>query len=279
MQTANADFLNSSWLIKMLEKSSQKPHARLLNVFDILDDWLDSPNIATNVELNVALNIAPSYAEPLDAGLLTKQNSQHKPLQDFLTLEATKAGAILPEALASQLYYMALAAMQEKQQSNNPKSLQHAKNAAKALLGAQTTQNFYFKNILIAKPTSYAKAAIFAAACVVAGGFIMLNGEHTNQNIAAKQVPIQTVIPQMVAAEAMADPQQTIALMAQIEQMRHGNCQLIEAIQLPDSQKGIYINMVVNGQVSTNAKEQAIAFDLLRRTRCNYTPMLMANSK
>jgi hypothetical protein len=77
----------------------------------------------------------------------------------------------------------------------------------------------------------------------------------------------------------VADPNQTAALMAQIEQMRHGNCQLIEAIQLPDSQKGIYINMIVNGQVSIDPKEQAIALDLLRRTRCNYTPMLMANSK
>jgi hypothetical protein len=36
--------------------------------------------------------------------------------------------------------------------------------------------------------------------------------------------------------------------------------------------------MVVNGQVSTNPQDQAIALDLLSRTRCNYTPMLMANS-
>jgi len=61
--------------------------------------------------------------------------------------------------------------------------------------------------------------------------------------------------------------------------MRHGNFQLIEAIQLPDSQKAIYINMIVNGRVSTDPQEQLIALDLIKRTRCNYTPMLMANSK
>jgi hypothetical protein len=146
--------------------------------------------------------------------------------------------------------------------------------AASALISAQTKKEFH-----IAKPTAYAMAASFAAVCAIAGGLLMLNLQNPKQNIAATQTPIQAAIPQMVAAEAMADPQQTAALIAQIEQMRHGNCQLIEAIQLPDSQKGIYINMIVHGQVSTDPREQAIALDLLRRTRCNYTPMLMANSK
>ena len=92
-------------------------------------------------------------------------------------------------------------------------------------------------------------------------------------------MPIQAAIPQLVSAEKLANPEQTAALMAQVELMRHGNCQLIEAIQLPDQYKGIYLNMVVNGQVSTDPREQKIAFALLKQTRCNYTPMLMANSK
>ena len=130
----------------------------------------------------------------------------------------------------------------------------------------------------IAKPTAYAMAASFAAVCAIAGGLLIFNLQQPTASIARAQMPIQVAIPQLVASEVTADPHQTAALMAQIEQMRHGNCQLIEAIQLPDSQKGIYLNMVVNGQVSTDPKEQAIAFELLRRTRCNYTPMLMANS-
>ncbi len=253
------EFLNSPWLIKMLEKSSTTPRGRLLSLFDILEDWLDSPNVAPNMH------------EKQQNGLLIQ--APQKNLHDYLALEAAKAGAAVPEMLASQLVFMALAATQEKLQTHNAQSLSHAKVAASALISAQTKKEFH-----IAKPTAYAMAASFAAVCAIAGGLLMLNLQQPNQNIAA-QMPIQAVIPQMVAAETMADPQQTIALMAQIEQMRHGNCQLIEAIQLPDSQKGIYINMVVNGQVSTDPKEQAIAFDLLSRTRCNYTPMLMANSK
>jgi hypothetical protein len=260
MDILNSDFLNSSWLIKMLEKSSKTPRGRLLNLFDILEDWLEAPNVSANMREQMQKNMPRQAPEKL--------------LQDYLSLEAAKAGAAMPEILASQLVFMAIAATQEKLQSNNLQSLSHAKVAASALISAQTKKEF-----LIAKPTAYAIAASFVAVCAIAGGLLMLNLQNPNHIIATKQMPIQAAIPQMVAAEVVADPHQTAALMAQIEQMRHGNCQLIEAIQLPDSQKGIYINMIVNGQVSIDPKEQAIALDLLRRTRCNYTPMLMANSK
>jgi hypothetical protein len=264
------EILNSPWLIKMLEKSSKTPHGRLLNLFEILEDWLDAPNVAAQV--------SSELGNRLQTQLPKKQ------LQDFLALEAAKAGAAMPEMLASQLYFMAVAATQERLQANNTQSssdaslghaasFKHAKVAASALISAQTKTEFH-----IAKPTAYAMAASFAAVCAIAGSLLIFNLQQPTINIANAQIPAQAAIPQIVAAEVMADPQQTAALMAQIEQMRHGNCQLIEAIQLPDSQKGIYLNMVVNGQVSTNPQEQAIAIDLLSKTRCNYTPMLMANS-
>lgn len=260
------EILNSSWLIKMLEKSSKTPRGRLLNLFDILEDWLDAPTVSEQLKTDL------------------KTQAPKKFLLDFLTLEAAKAGAAMPEMLASQLYFMAVAATQETLQANSPQisndaslshatSFKHAKIAASALISAQTKTEFH-----IARPTAYALAASFVAVCAIAGGLFILNLQQP-QTLIATQMPIQAAIPQMLVAEATANPQQTAALIAQIEQMRHGNCQLIEAIQLPDNQKGIYLNMIVNGRVSTDPKEQTIALDLLQRTRCNYTPMLMANSK
>ncbi len=263
------DILNSNWLIKMLEKSSQTPHGRLLSLFDILEDWLDAPQITTP---NIREQIGEQFAKPKQARLL----------QDYLTIEAAKAGAAMPEVLANQLYFMAISATQERLQANihevsGHATFNHAKSAAKALILAQTKKEFH-----IAKSSAYAIAASFLGILVVAGTL------YINQNMsqAAKKrlafssaMPIQAAIPQLVSSDSMADPQQTAALMAQIELMRHGNCQLIEAIQLPDQYKGIYLNMVVNGQVSTDPREQKIAFALLKQTRCNYTPMLMANSK
>jgi hypothetical protein len=259
------DILNSTWLIKMLEKSSTAPHERLLSLFDILEDWLEAPNMATP---------------------LLQNQTQSQALQAFLAQEAAKAGAAMPEILANQLYFMAISAAQEKLQSLtksdcNHNSLIHAKSAANALILAQTKKGFHF-----AKLATYAVAASFAVVLMAAGFLFMLNLNQASQlqKIADLQPALQAIAPSVLAVSELnssslsASPEQTSTLMAQLEQMRHGNCQLIEAIQLPDNVKGVYINMIVNGHVSTNLHEQQIAMELLKQTRCNYTPMLMANS-
>ena len=79
------EILNSPWLIKMLEKSSKTPRGRLLNLFDILDDWLEAPNV-----------VAPNVSEQLKKGL--KSQAPEKILLDFLALEAAKAKAAAKKA-------------------------------------------------------------------------------------------------------------------------------------------------------------------------------------
>ena len=248
------DILNSDWLIRMLEKSSQTPHGRLLSLFDVLDDWLEAPNIR----------------EWMSNGFYA--GSQASLLRDFLTAEAAKAGVAMPEMLANQLYFMAVAAIQEKLQANNHTCMRHAKNAANALISVQTKKGFR-----ITKLSAYAIAASLAGAIIVAGSLLLLNSSQATkiQQIALSQPLVQ---PVSAGSESIASPEQTAALIARIEQMRHGTCYYFEALQLPDNLKGIYINIVVNGQVSTDPYEQKMAMDLIEKTRCNYTPMLMANS-
>ena len=285
MHILNSLFLNSEWLIKMLEKSSQTPHGRLLSLFDILEDWLDAPNVAPTIREQ----IAGQFTSPKPA----------KILQDYLTLEAAKAGAAMPEMLASQLYFMAICAINEHLQpqglsphnipakagyscvkANYHKGFSHAKSAANALILAQTRKEFY-----IAKSSAYAMAASFLGVLVIAGSAFMFNLKQTQkaeQFTELQSATLSTLVstaPTLAISEMTASPDQTVAIMAQLELMRHGNCQLIEAIQLPDSQKGIYLNMVVNGQVSTDPHDQKIAMELIKKTRCSYTPMLMVNSK
>ena len=119
------DLLNSDWLIHMLEKSSQQPTLRLLNLFTILNDWLEAPSI--------------------DKPTISSAPNTHNKLTAFLALEAAKAGLAMPEMLANQLYFMAMAAAQEKILHPNSASLMHAQNAAKALINAQTKPAFYAK--------------------------------------------------------------------------------------------------------------------------------------
>jgi hypothetical protein len=259
MNILDTNLLNSDWLIHMLKKSSAKPSARLLSLFDILEDWLDAPVVREQLNQQTSS---------------TTQIADHK-LQDFLTLEAAKAGAAMPEMLASQLYFMAIAASQEKlnanaEASSHPSSLMHAKSAAQALVTAQTTPEYRIK-----KASVYAIAASFMGALVVAGSLFIFN--QTSPNIAAQ---VAFAEPSSVASNVslIASPEQTSALIAQINQMRKGNCQLIEALQLPDSYKKVYFENIVAGQISTNVQDQKLVHELLDMVRCNYTPMLMANS-
>ncbi|WP_020183834.1 hypothetical protein [Methylotenera sp. 1P/1] len=255
------DILNSEWLIAMLKKSGSTPHSRLLHLFDLLDDWLDAPKMQPRVDFK------PSQGD--------------SPLVHYLTLEAAKAGAAMPELLANQLYFMAIAAAQEKLHHQNPASLSHAKNAAKALIAAQTKREFH-----VPKKPAYAVAAstILIISSMIGYQFWKYNAidpvAHTAQ-FASDTMPNMGPATGMVAdaSHLTASPEQTAALFARIEQMRKGNCQLIEALQLPDSYKKVYFENIILGQISVNREDQRLTNQLLDMVRCNYTPMLMANSK
>jgi hypothetical protein len=248
------DIFNSEWLIAMLKKSSNTPQLRLLGLFDILDDWLDAPQISKT--------IAPDFS-----------HSQH-PLVQYLSIEASKAGAVMPELLANQLYFMAIAAAQEKINHQNTASLSHAKSAAKALIATQTKREFH-----IPKKTAY---AIAASTIIIFTSLIGLQRLGNHQNPIAEIVTLSSSPAIGMVADTShlsASPAQTAALFARIEQMRKGECQLIEALQLPDSYKKVYFENIVLGQITTNLDEQKLTNKLLDMVKCNYTPMLMANSK
>lgn len=248
------NILNSNWLVQMLSKAGKTPQARLLGLFDILDDWSEAPGISEQFEM----------VEHIGAEVL----------KTYLSLEAAKAGAALPEMLATQLHMMAASALREKLAGHNQAALTHAKSAAQALITAQTKKEFH-----IARSSVYAIAASFVGALVITASILLYNNlypSHLNNIAVASQK--NTFKPVINNDSLPASPQNTVALMKQIEQMRNGNCRLLEAIQLPDKHKSIYFQNIVLGQISTNPKEQKLVRELLSKIRCNYTPMLMKKS-
>lgn len=245
------DILSSSWLIKMLEKTGKTPKVRLLSLFDILDDWAEAPGISEQIKQN-----------PI---------SDSDALKAYLSLEAAKAGAVLPEMLGAQLHMMAISALQEKVIGENKAGLAHAKSAAEALIAAQTNKEFH-----IARSSVYAIAASFIGALIIASSLFYYNRPDLTANNLVKAETQATT--KQVSNNVKASPQSTVALMQQIEQMRHGNCRLLEAIQLPDEHKSVYFQNIVLGQISTDPQEQALVKELLGKIRCNYSPMLMKKS-
>ena len=236
----------------MLKKSGKTPDARMLSLFDVLHDWTEAPRINAHMETN-------------------HDNQDASALKTYLSLEAAKAGAALPEMLATQLYFMALSAMQEKLRDHNHTGLIHAKSAAEALIKAQTKKEFR-----ISRLSAYAIAASFIGTLVISSSLFF---QYTSSKLTTEQAeitPDSTFKP--AQNPLLASPESTASLVAQIEQMRSGNCRLLEAIQLPDNYKSIYFQNIVLGQISTNPQEQKLVRELLQKIRCNYTPMLMKKS-
>ena len=248
--------LNSEWLIKMLEKSGETPETRLLKLFDVLSDWVEAPQI----------------------NILLKQENTSSPhlLLHYLTQQAKEAGAAMPEMLAEQLVFLVSSALKSYAEDAQSESLSHAKQAAKALITAQCER----EAIHINKSTIYSALAVFI--CSITIGVLIYKNHYadaTINNIATNQANISPTSSMFDKTKEIAgNPKHTAEMYASIETMRGGDCQFIEALQIPDADKKIYLENVVGGQVPTNAHDQMIAQRYMQKIRCNYTPMLMKNS-
>ena len=243
--------LQSEWLIRMLDKSGKTASQKLVLLFDVLDDLLSSPFAQPS----------QSPAAPPDQPLR---------LQQYLTQQAELIGARLPDMLANQLYFMALSASQEKLRHPHSTALQHAKQAAQALIHEQTRLEINWLAI-----RNYA-IVIVAIGCGIMVGHYWRPAAENAPSTAAR---IADASPPPHPLSQEASPSETAAIYSRLETMKHGDCRLLEAIQLPERLKSIYIENIINGHVTTNRDEQVLVNQLLDQVKCNYTPQLMLNSK
>lgn len=233
----------------MLDKTGKRPQQKLLGLFNILEDLLSSP-LASQLKLE---------GEP----------PQAYRLQAYLTIQSQLAGARLPEMLANQLYFMAVSACREKLLHTESTALLHAQQAAKALINEQTQRDINWLAI-----RNYG-VVLFTLCFGIAGGY------SWHMQVDAAPAPPATIAhePPAHPLSQEASPTETAAIYSRLETMKHGDCRLIEAIQLPERLKSVYIENVINGHVTSNREEQVLVNQLLDQVKCNYTPKLMANSK
>ena len=246
--------LNSEWLVKMLQKSGTTPDVRLLSLFDILSDWLTAPQIHASLKIEAINNHTPYL------------------LLNYLGQQAKEAGAAMPEMLAEQLIFIAKSALKDCIENIECASFAHAKQVANALISAQCER----EAIQLKKSTIYSALAIFVGAITI-GALI-----YRYPQSAPGHSDISTAMFEQTNSkndeDVASNPKETADMYASIETMRGGDCQYIEALQIPDADKKIYLENVVGGQAPTNVHDQLIAQHYLQKIRCNYTPMLMKNS-
>lgn len=246
--------LNSEWLIKMLEKSGPTPEIKILSLFEILSDWLDAPQIHIALKQESTASETPVL------------------LLNYLSNQAKEAGAAMPEMLAEQLIFIAKIALKERIENTDFTSFSHAKQVAKALIRAQCErETIHFKKSAVLSAFFIFVGAITIGALV----YIPKKIDQTQKNVAKVTFqPINTIDNKSLTG----NPKETAEIYASIETMRGGDCQYIEALQIPEADKKIYLENVVGGEVPTNVHDQLIAQHYLQKIRCNYTPMLMKNS-
>lgn len=245
----------------MLAKSGKTPQARLLSLFDILDDWLSAPHLHKTALF---------------------ETTQHAALIAYCTEQAKALGAENPSMLAEHIVLIARSAAQQTldlQATGKPKNnhLTHAKKAASALIQAQTHQPKFTK---VSKPTVYAIAASLFIITGAASLWLPTLMQHQELLLNAKSDKAPVVKErQVVVHKKSLTAHDATQMYAKYEQMRQGTCQFPEALQIPDQHKAIYLDNVVGGKLPVNLDDLAIANAYLEKVRCNFTPMLMAASK
>jgi hypothetical protein len=245
------DILNSDWLPAKLEKSGGSPRQRLLGLFDVLDNWLQAPQLPQQLQQAASqTNVAP-------------------PLLHYLTRQGRILRVPAPEALAHQLYFMAHNALQQEMAAPGCRACFHARKAAQALLDAQ----------LPAARSRLRSYGLAAGLLIIAGfsSYLALGLQSSAPDALAPYAETESSRPAALMP-AHANPVHTAEMYASLERMRGGVCHYYEALMLPEGQQGIYLRNVVGGEVSTDASNQALAARLMQRVHCDYAPMLMKNS-
>lgn len=244
----------------MLAKSSKTPQGRILSLFDILSDWLAVPEIQVNLSSD---SVASSQ------------------LVAFCTQQAVALGASNPAILAEHIVLIARNAVQQEIHQPGSGSLLHAKKAANALILAQTQNEWHYLKKARAKPAIYSIAASLFLLVAVSAIWLP-SALHTGTQPALTKSLQNNLAKQTVATANTSNTKlsalDAATMYAKYEKMRNGTCQFPEAIQIPDKHKGIYLENVVAGKLPSNMNDLAIANAYLEKVRCNYTPMLMANS-
>lgn len=251
--------MDAEKLISLTSASSDDPQKQLLSLFDVLSDA-----IAANKQT------ALPNAEKIF-------NAQ---LNNYCVKLSQQARANHPKILADHLLFIAENAFLQEIAHPESKSLAHAKKVAQALIIAQTQAPRHFLSRF--SNTKFLLIGAGSLGAIIMASVVIWPMLQQNTN-----APVPDTMPQhdqatsniARAAESGLTAQEASAMYTKFEMMRNGTCRYIEAIQIPDQDKAVYLESVVGGKLPTNLKDLATANAYLEKIDCNYTPMLMKKSK
>lgn len=236
--------LHSDWLLHMLDKAGASPRARVLALFDILQDWSAAPGVDRK------------------AGLTTPSPA----LLAYLSQQLSALGASEPDMLSQQIYCLALGALQVSHGDDGMHAFVQGRQAAAVLLQAHLPR----RGLPVAIGMATAASVLLAATAL-----FLLQGHASHENVPvmpAQAMSTQTLRPLFVAS---ASPDQIASLHDSLERFRRGVCQYPQALMLAPEDRSVFLENVVNGTVPADSGQLHEARQLAQKVECYYAPVAM----
>lgn len=220
------EFLNSAWLIRMMEQAGPQPSAKMLALYSLLETWLQAPGMRTVACQAHANNPDLLHACPaLTAHLLTL---------------ATMAKLQHPSVVVNQMMILLQGAIAEELRNPGMGALQAAQSAASAVI----TQ---------AKPPKMARLnqAIRTSGYAAAGLATVILAMHFWPN---NQPPANHYAQQDAGAELVTTsiaPDLLLKAFALRKSMEAGTCPTPNFFSMPKEQIPVYLE-VAHSRLSDN---------------------------
>lgn len=248
--------LHSDWLLKMMEKSGADPKAQILALFDILHDWTEAPGMR------------PAFAET------ALQSGSAEKLLAYLTWQTTALRLPDPEAVAHQIYCIALGALQAQLAASGGDAFVQARSAAAVLLDTGIPRKSHVKAAALTASVCMLVAAVFVAPDI---GIEPVRQPDAG---AVLPLPLRTQATALHPAKVLQanSPDQVASLHDSLERIRRGVCQYPQALMLPPEYRAIFIENVVNGSVSPSTTDMPEIRKLVQKVECYYPPVAMTAS-
>jgi hypothetical protein len=241
--------LSSDWLRRMVKKSAKTPEAQIVNLFVILQDWLDAPGMREQL-LNTSHDV-----------------EAHHHLNSFLHSLVAEANFVEPDKLAFQLYFLLLGALNEEIRNPGCNSMAQAGDAAASLVAAAKPPIIAKSRMLsVASFASVAMIALITGFLLIPSGFRL--GQPQQMERAASQSQSGT--------PAVSRPDTLVALYQMNDKLKAGQCSYPQALMLAADQRAVFMEGVVNiDQLDTASTNLDEVRQLYQKVTCYYAPAAM----
>ena len=231
MQTRSMmEFLNSAWLLRMIEQAGPQPMTKLLAVYTLAETWLQAPGVRQGMHTELA-----SAASAL-------LNADTPELRAHLLALATAAKLQQPVIVVNQLLMLLQGGLAEEMRNPGQQALSAAQQAAKVVLH-QARPSLLMRADKAIRSSGYAAAFMMLTVLTLhiwPGQSLSSFKDQAGQDVSDSPDQVADIEPALLL--------KAFALRKSLES---GTCPSPNFFSMPKEQVAVYMD-VVNSRLSNN---------------------------